>query len=422
LPKAQGYFREIAELYVAEKQVSLSPNASAEQKKEAEELKKRRVLLLGHTDDTGSSQINADLSERRARAVANVFMAVGVPNGQIFYQGAGETLPIADNRTEAGRAKNRRVEIVDLSSGETLQRYLNSRKPRVDYYRPVAPKPEPTVTVSVPRETKAQEAKPRESKALERTTHEAIAQGDRPQDRIIQDTKKASPAVPSPQATAKAPVHDTNAVAARPALSNPSSLVALDFGGKPSQSQNTAVAIGKVEVQRSVADMIVSPAHAAEDDVVTSCRNDRPRVSHGVKSLRDDREVSTGEYMPNLYNTSWVDTVNGHLVALTHVAVLRDGGAPARNPELLVYGNFDPTDGKGNAQRKPDYQARPVVNTYRGETALLYRVFTEGPIRCLDMVIPHANPREAKGSWLYYDRSGGAFVTGFKPHIAKTDR
>jgi hypothetical protein len=182
------------------------------------------------------------------------------------------------------------------------------------------------------------------------------------------------------------------------------------------------VAIGKIEVPRSFADMIVPIAHAAEDDVVTTCRNDRPRIAHGVKSLRDDREVSTGEYLPNLYNTSWVDTVNGHLVALTHVAVLRDGGAPARNPELLVYGNFNSMDRKGNAQRKPDYQARPVVNTYRGETALLYRVFTEGAIRCVDMIVPHADPREAKGSWLYYDRSNGAFVTEFKPHIAKTDR
>jgi len=423
LPKAQGYFREIAELYVVEKQLPLSPNASAEQKKETEELKQRRVLLLGHTDDTGSSQINADLSERRARAVAKVFMAAGVPNGQIFYQGAGETLPLADNRAEEGRAKNRRVEIVDLSNGDTFQRYLNSRKPRVDYYRPVASKPEPAATVSVPRETNAQESKIRESKASENTTHEKIAQTDKPQDRTIPETKKASPpTVPLNQPTMKAPMPDSSAVAARPTLSKPPSFVALDFGGKPAQSQNTVVAIGKIEVQRSISDVIIPSAYAAEDDVVTTCRNDRPRVSRGVKSLRDDREVSTGEYMPNLYNTSWIDTVNGHLVALTHVAVLRDGGAPARNPELLVYGNFDPMDAKGNAQRKPDYQARPVVNTYRGENALLYRVFTDGPIRCLDMVIPHANPREAKGSWLYYDRTGGAFVTGFKPHIAKTDR
>jgi outer membrane protein OmpA-like peptidoglycan-associated protein len=176
LPKAQGYFREIADLYVVEKQVPLSPNASSEQKKEADELKKRRVLLLGHTDDTGSSQFNADLSERRARAVAKVFMIAGVPNAQIFYQGAGETLPIADNRTEEGRAKNRRVEIVDLSNGDTFQRYLNSRKPRVDYYRPVAPKPESTATVAVPREKKVQEPKTRESKAPESATHEATVQ------------------------------------------------------------------------------------------------------------------------------------------------------------------------------------------------------------------------------------------------------
>lgn len=63
-----------------------------------------RILLVGHTDDTGSSQLNADLSEARARAVAKIFVSRGFRADQIFYQGAGETLPIADNHSAAGRA------------------------------------------------------------------------------------------------------------------------------------------------------------------------------------------------------------------------------------------------------------------------------------------------------------------------------
>ena len=413
LPKAQGYFREIAEQYVLDKQVKLPPDASSEQRKAVEVLNNRRVFLLGHTDDAGISRINADLSERRARTVANIFMAAGVPNTQIFYQGAGETLPIADNRTEEGRAKNRRVEIVDLSNGETFQRYLNSRKPRVDYYRPVAPRSEVTVAVSKPQETKTQESRVPGRKAQEDTVRE-----NKPQERTVMENKKT--AVPA-QPPVENPTPESNSIAPRPPTSTASSSIsALEFGGRPAQSQNTVVDIGKIEVSRSIRDMVIPSAHAAEDDVVSSCRNDRPRVANGVKSLGDDREIPTAKYMPNLYNTSWVDTVNGHLVALTHVAVLRDGGAPARNPELLVYKNFNP--GADNSKAQADYRATPEVNTYRGENALLYRVFAEGSIRCLDMVIPHADPREAKGSWLYYDHRGGIFVTGFKPHIAKTDR
>src|SRR5205823_2690461 len=97
------------------------------------------ILLVGHTDDTGSSELNAALSERRARAIARLFYDHGVPIAQVYYQGAGETLPIADNRTEPGRARNRRVEIVDLPDEAALVAYLQDRTPRLEHYRPAAP-------------------------------------------------------------------------------------------------------------------------------------------------------------------------------------------------------------------------------------------------------------------------------------------
>jgi len=69
------------------------------------------VDVYGHTDSTGSDAYNQSLSERRAQAVSNYLTSRGVSSARIRWQGFGETAPIADNATEAGRALNRRVEI-----------------------------------------------------------------------------------------------------------------------------------------------------------------------------------------------------------------------------------------------------------------------------------------------------------------------
>lgn len=73
---------------------------------------KAKIGVQGHTDNTGSSVTNADLSTRRANAVADSLAADGVAKGRIAIKGFGESRPIASNGNDAGRQKNRRVEIV----------------------------------------------------------------------------------------------------------------------------------------------------------------------------------------------------------------------------------------------------------------------------------------------------------------------
>ena len=75
---------------------------------------KQQILVEGHTDDTGGEEYNLKLSERRANAVMDALVARGVDAGLISVQGYGETLPITDNETDAGRQKNRRVEVLIL--------------------------------------------------------------------------------------------------------------------------------------------------------------------------------------------------------------------------------------------------------------------------------------------------------------------
>ncbi len=69
------------------------------------------IDVYGHTDSTGSDAYNQTLSENRARSVANYLSSHGVTAARIRSQGFGETMPIADNATDDGRRRNRRVEI-----------------------------------------------------------------------------------------------------------------------------------------------------------------------------------------------------------------------------------------------------------------------------------------------------------------------
>jgi OOP family OmpA-OmpF porin len=91
---------------------TLTPESRPELDGVAEDLRKHprlRVELQGHTDSRGAEVYNFDLSQRRADAVRNYLITLGVSPDQLVARGYGETQPIADNETAEGRAENRRV-------------------------------------------------------------------------------------------------------------------------------------------------------------------------------------------------------------------------------------------------------------------------------------------------------------------------
>ncbi len=75
------------------------------------------ITIDGHTDNVGNDEFNQKLSENRAAAVKQYFISKGIDDSRITSAGHGETMPIADNKTAAGREKNRRVEM-KLSYGK----------------------------------------------------------------------------------------------------------------------------------------------------------------------------------------------------------------------------------------------------------------------------------------------------------------
>lgn len=76
------------------------------------------IMIIGHTDNTGSNDHNMDLSIRRAEAVRSFLMADNVSGSRLTTMGKGPSEPIADNSTAAGRAQNRRVEIVIVANDQ----------------------------------------------------------------------------------------------------------------------------------------------------------------------------------------------------------------------------------------------------------------------------------------------------------------
>jgi OmpA-OmpF porin, OOP family len=71
-----------------------------------------QVSIEGHTDNVGTAAFNKTLSENRAKSVMSAIVAKGVDKARLTARGWGQEKPMADNKTEDGRAKNRRVEIV----------------------------------------------------------------------------------------------------------------------------------------------------------------------------------------------------------------------------------------------------------------------------------------------------------------------
>lgn len=95
---------------------SLKPDARQTLDEAAARVKKfagTPVVISGHTDSVGDDASNLRLSQRRAEAVRDYFVQqAGIDAKLLSVKGHGEAQPIADNGTEAGRARNRRVEVL----------------------------------------------------------------------------------------------------------------------------------------------------------------------------------------------------------------------------------------------------------------------------------------------------------------------
>ncbi|MDD2924933.1 OmpA family protein [Rhodoferax sp.] len=112
--KKQGHVALTGILFDTGK-ASIKPQSEALLKEVLTVLTNDKALNLaieGHTDNVGNAKANAELSRRRAEAVVAYLVAHGIQAQRLKASGKGDSVPVADNRTEDGRARNRRVELV----------------------------------------------------------------------------------------------------------------------------------------------------------------------------------------------------------------------------------------------------------------------------------------------------------------------
>jgi len=320
---------------------------------------KQALLVVGHTDATGSAQHNQQLSEARARAVADLLAEQGIRRDRMYFQGAGASRPIADNADPATRGQNRRVEIVLVDDLATLTRRVQAERHNPKYLA------HGTAT------TPARSATP-------------VNQALRTEPSPGQSTPSARPPETSPVktvTTAKTPTPRAPLV---------------DFGGQPGGGWTLAQWL----TPKRGGFALIASAHASEP--VTGCAEDTPRVSGEVKNLASGNTLTTPatrDYLPGMNGRAWAGLANGHLVTLSPVAVLRDEATVAQHPKVYITRDYRRNPGKTS------HTLTAHANTWEGEDAILYRVFVDQPgqqpLRCLDVVLPKAGDRSLGANLVY---------------------
>jgi OOP family OmpA-OmpF porin len=119
-----------AVLHFANGKDDLPPEGSEAIRKVAASLKRYKgeyhLVVTGYTSSVGSAAFNKALSKRRADAVARVLVDAGLSEAAIKTEGLGPEQPLADNKTKAGQARNRRVEIDVKASGPVASKILET--------------------------------------------------------------------------------------------------------------------------------------------------------------------------------------------------------------------------------------------------------------------------------------------------------
>lgn len=327
--------------------------------------KDKKILIVGHTDDTGDETFNQSLSQRRAKVVAQIFAKNGVDIKNIYYQGAGSTKPKADNSTAQGREQNRRVEIVELDNTADISLYASAATQNSHYLR----------------------------------------KNQKPTQKIAQ--KQPSPKT---QTKVESQIAQTPTI---PKFAPFQAKYAINFGGKPSKGGKLALKDEFGEIQSNGFLSLVTQAKA--NPILLSCINtgyQNISNSPDVKSLADNKILpKTSEYKKGLNGSAWMTQVGNHLIGIGPVAVLNNA-KPAKNLKLFIYKNY-----MSGTKQNPNQILTAKINTQQGSNGLLYRAYVNeknSVIKCMDIVFNNNSPANAKGYMYYINNRGQLLENEFK--------
>ncbi len=349
------------------------------------------ILVVGHTDATGSAAWNQRLSEQRAQNVGRVLEQAGLSAKKLYFQGAGSARPVADNATVTGRTANRRVEIVGLANEVLLKQRLEQEGSNLAYLR-YGTAEQATSTASSS-STPSRKAKPSTSSSNRKAE---------PARKTEMQTAAATPA------TESKPSDAPTTKKAEPANSKNF----VDFGGQPVSSSTPVLAASLKP--RSSGFSLIPEANASS--MLKSCVVDNVRVSGQAKNLASGKAVETHEtreYLPGMNGRAWAGLVNNHLVTLSPVKVLSDNATVVENPKVYITRDYQ---SKGN--RKADAPLNAVANAWEGEESILYRVYlqdeTQQSLSCVDLLVPK-NASKAQQGQLFYSNHSKEYIASYTP-------
>jgi len=276
----------------------------------------RKVMIVGHADNSGSSSVNQKLSELRAKAVAGVFVRNGYPRSLVYYQGAGESQPLMSNATARGRAKNRRVEIIDAAkvSGLAMAKNFSLQKSRK------------TLIIEKKRSIEAQ--------------------------RKINKSELKKSSEEYSGATCMLP-----------------------FKGEPYEGK-LLLSSGRLAIREngrwSFGTLFGSEARAASIGSIPSFMEDNAIESGRVKRM-DGKSVdiySVSDYLPGYYKQPVYAFVSNGFFSLYPVSLIRNSLSPVNKaPEMSIYKRYDAMSRAG----KKDYVAKGDSWVYVNGNQILYR-------------------------------------------------
>jgi len=277
----------------------------------------RKVMIVGHADSQGDARMNQRLSESRAKAVAQAFMSVGYPSSGIYYQGAGESEPIADNSSQKGRAENRRVEVIDAGTSQGLamaKRYSIAE------------------SSAVMKKVKSKE--PIKTKIIV-----SVAKNLSGTDSIL-------------------PFHGE--------LYNGQQL--MESGYKATEVKKPENLLG--QMFSKISSSLVGTVHASGEQAIPLFLNDDLAIAGKIKRLdgKNKSLFSPSDHLPAYYNQPIYTYLDGNaFFSLQPVSVLKEEALANQMPSMIVYKRYD---GKGD---KADAKLQGIARLYVSGDNMLYR-------------------------------------------------
>ncbi|GGB05409.1 OmpA family protein [Agarivorans gilvus] len=340
------------------------------------------VYIVGHTDSQGSAQYNQKLSEQRALYIAKRLAAVGLNKNRIFFEGVGENQPIASNATAEGRAKNRRFEIIDVLNDKGVEQNESMKN-----LFAVSSAKKQRITNIMTDKGLGQVAKAKAERI-------ASKQKDSSKPKVS-SAPKAKPSNPKSTVTAKAP-KDTSP---------------LNLQGSPFDQASSSDSLTiKLGVYHDESWSLIPKAHASTPPVIQSCALSEPKVQSHMKTLGDSGvKPKVKDGLPSMIGNYWYGTaktdngINQTMVTLGPVFVSKDTYEAELEPKLYFTKNVT------NADQKPDYTYNTIVETYRGDNSVLYRVYpssSKAVVDCADFIFAVDGSLTSKHAEILYTSSG----------------